>query len=67
MSVVVDANTVVYPRTVALDGVSNRSKPDLIYLLVMLGYTAVTPFAVLASQWLPNHTRNAKVLLVKLP
>ena len=36
-------------------------------LLIVLGYTAITSFAVLASQGHADHTWNAKVRLVKFP
>ena len=33
----------------------------------MLGYTAIAPLTMLAPQWHPHHTKDAKVLVIKLP
>ena len=47
--------------------VSVATRPMLLNSLIMLRNAAIAPFAMFTSQWLPNHTRHAEVLFVKLP
>ena len=49
MAVIVDADTVVYPRAVTKVDLDILLARVLLHLLVMLRHTAIAPFAMLTS------------------
>jgi hypothetical protein len=64
MTMVVDPNTIIHPRTVTDGQLDRRGRQNL---LVMSTNTLVALFAVFTSQWPSNHAGDAKVLFIKHP
>jgi len=70
VSEVVDANTVVYPRTMTGLIVSATAPIQLLttaHLLIMPRNASSTPFAMLTPYSHPIHANVTEILIVKLP
>lgn len=67
MTVIVDADAIVNPRTMTNPPLVPSAVDEVKNLLVVLRYATITSLAMLTSKWLAYHTRHAKVVLVEFP
>jgi hypothetical protein len=69
VSVIIHTNAVVYPWAMATNVLATAAGLwiEKSSLLVMLCDTSIASFAMLASEWHPYHTCDAKVLIVEFP